>query len=188
MVYLVQLLQLFTSSLFLAGILGGALASVTTSRLGRVRTMLFAGLFFLAGAVLTSCAVNTPMLVLGRVTLGLGVGAANQAVPLYLSEVAPAKARGALNIMFQMATTLGILAGQLINYGTQFLVPWGWRLSLGLAGVPALILTLGGIFLPETPNNLIERHKLERGKEVLQRLRGADVDVEVRGCGSCPMS
>jgi len=82
-------------------------------------------------------------------------------VPLYLSEVAPAKARGALNIMFQMATTLGILAGQLINYGTQFLVPWGWRLSLGLAGVPASVPTLGGIFLPETPNNLIERKQME---------------------------
>lgn len=84
--FFVQLLQLFTSSLFLAGMLGGACASWTTSRLGRVRTMLIAGLFFLVGAVLMSCAVSTVMLVLGRgvfwkkkeVSLGLGVDASNE--------------------------------------------------------------------------------------------------------------
>ena len=49
------------------------------------------------------------MLVIGRVMLGWGVGFANQAVPLYLSEIAPAHIRGTLNIMFQMATTIGEL-------------------------------------------------------------------------------
>ena len=50
----------------------------------------------------------------------------------------------------------GILVAQLINYGVQ---DWshGWRLSLGLAAVPALIMLLGGIMLPESPNSLIER-------------------------------
>lgn len=45
---------------------------------------------------------------------------------------------------------------QLINYGVN---DWdnGWRLSLGLAAVPASVLTLGGILLPESPNSLIER-------------------------------
>ena len=47
------------------------------------------------------------MLVIGRVMLGWGVGFANQAVPLYLSEIAPPHIRGTLNIMFQMATTIG---------------------------------------------------------------------------------
>lgn len=64
-----------------------------------------------------------------------------------------------------------------INYGTQD-VSWGWRLSLGLAGVPATILLIGSIVLPETPNSLIERGRLEDGKKVLKKLRGTD-DVEV---------
>ncbi|KAI7844485.1 hypothetical protein COHA_001944 [Chlorella ohadii] len=50
----------------------------------------------------------------------------------------------------------------------------GWRLSLGLAGVPACVLLLGGILLPESPNSLIERGHLDRGRQVLQRLRGTD--------------
>ena len=80
--------------------------------------------------------------------------------------------------MFQLAVTIGILAAQLINYGTAE-VSWGWRLSLGLAGVPAAILFIGSLVLPETPNSLIERGRTEEGKAVLRKLRGAD-DVEVR--------
>eukprot|EP00897_Mesotaenium_endlicherianum_P008642 jgi/Mesen1/7806/ME000408S06901 len=217
-----QLLQLFTSSLFIAGLLGGLLASYTTTRFGRVRMMLISGLCFCLGATLTAAAPILAVLVLGRICLGLGVGFANQvqpscaclsilpltllrclgawvglavglarvvpvliwyprgtgcivflsaaylhlclplrlllvyisvcsltdpqfflvvpsvpmlqSVPLYLSEMAPANIRGALNQMFQMATTIGILVAQLINYGTQHLHLWGWRLSLGLAG------------------------------------------------------
>ncbi|CAI5984010.1 unnamed protein product [Closterium sp. NIES-64] len=161
-----QLLQLFTSSLFIAGIFGGLIASVTTSRFGRVRTMLVGGIFFLLGAALTGAAVNIEMLVLGR------------AVPLYLSEMAPAQLRGALNMMFQMATTLGIVGGQLINYGTAHLHPWGWRLSLALAAVPAAVLTAGGLFLPDTPNSLVERGHATCGRQVLQRIRGIEVDVQ----------
>ncbi len=61
---------------------------------------------------------------------------------------------------------------QLINYGTKNIYPWGWRLSLALAGVPGFMLFLGALSLPDTPNSLIERGKLEEGERVLQRIRG----------------
>jgi MFS family permease len=95
-------------------------------------------------------------------------------VPLYLSEMAPAKLRGGLNIMFQLAITIGILCANLINYGTNKATPWGWRLSLGLAAVPAIFLTLGGLICPETPNSLIERGHLEKGRAVLVKIRGTE--------------
>jgi hypothetical protein len=60
----------------------------------------------------------------------------------------------------------------LINYGTKEIYPWGWRLSLGLGGIPGLMLFAGALILPDTPNSLIERGKLERGEKVLQRIRG----------------
>ncbi|KAL2642484.1 hypothetical protein R1flu_010071 [Riccia fluitans] len=103
----------------------------------------------------------------------------SQVVPLYLSELSPTYLRGALNMMFQLATTIGILMANLINFGTAHVHPWGWRLSLGLAIVPASVLTLGGLFLPETPNSLIEHQHLEKGRVILQRIRGVeDVDKE----------
>ena len=97
-----------------------------------------------------------------------------KAVPLYLSEMAPTHLRGALNMMFQVATTLGIFTANMVNYGTQKLEPWGWRLSLGLAAIPAVLMTVGGFLLPETPNSLIESGSKERGKKVLVRIRGTD--------------
>lgn len=69
--------------------------------------------------------------------------------------MAPTHLRGALNMMFQLATTLGIFIANMVNYGTDKLWPRGWRLSLGLAAAPALLMTVGGIFLPDTPNSLI---------------------------------
>jgi MFS family permease len=80
--------------------------------------------------------------------------------------MAPAHMRGALNITFQLATTIGILAAQCINYGTSFIAEWGWRLSLALAGVPSGFLFLGGMFLPDTPNSLVHRGHPDQGRKV----------------------
>jgi MFS family permease len=93
-----------------------------------------------------------------------------QATPLYLSEMAPFKLRGALNIMFQLAVTIGILAAQLINFGTQHIQPYGWRISLGMGAVPSLMLFFGAMMLPDTPNSLIQRGRPEEGRKVLQRV------------------
>jgi sugar porter (SP) family MFS transporter len=141
--------------------------------------MMAGGFCFLVGTALVAGAVHMAMLVLGRMVLGLGVGFATQATPLYLSEMAPFRLRGALNIMFQLAVTIGILAAQLINYGTQHIQPYGWRISLAMGAVPALTLFFGSMLLPDTPNSLVQRGRSEDGKRVLQRIRGTQaVDVE----------
>ncbi len=78
-----------------------------TRAYGRKATMVFAGCNFLVGAGLNAGGVALAMLVVGRVFLGFGVGCANQVVPMYLSEMAPYKYRGALNQLFQLAVTIG---------------------------------------------------------------------------------
>jgi MFS family permease len=91
------------------------------------------------------------------------------------------KWRGGLNILFQLAVTIGILFANLVNYFTGKVAPEGWRISLGLAGIPAALLTIGGIFLPETPNSLVQRGKLEAGRTVLRKIRGIDnVETEFK--------
>ncbi|CAM8918264.1 unnamed protein product [Rhodiola kirilowii] len=170
-----QGLQLFTSSLYLAGLTATFFASYTTKRFGRKPTMLIAGLFFIVGVVLNAAAQDLAMLIVGRILLGCGVGFANQAVPLFLSEIAPTRIRGGLNILFQLNVTIGILFANLVNYGTAKIKGgWGWRLSLGLAGIPALLLTVGALLVVDTPNSLIERGRLDEGKQVLRRIRGTD--------------
>lgn len=93
--------------------------------------------------------------------------------------MAPAKIRGAVNQLFQVTTCTGILVANLINYGTNKIHPWGWRLSLGLATIPATLMFFGGLYLPETPNSLVEQGRLEEGRQVLERVRGTKkVDAE----------
>lgn len=95
--------------------------------------------------------------------------------------MAPAKLRGALNIMFQLNITVGILIANLVNTGTTN-YSWGWRLSFGICVIPAAFSTLGCLLLEETPNSLIERGRLEQGKSVLMKVRGSpNVDEEFKG-------
>lgn len=102
-----------------------------------------------------------------------------QAVPLFLSELAPAKLRGALNICFQLFITIGILTANIVNYFASNIHPYGWRISLAIAGIPALVLCLGSLAICETPSSLIERGKLEEGRAVLEKIRGVNnVDNE----------
>ncbi|KAA8515382.1 hypothetical protein F0562_019007 [Nyssa sinensis] len=170
-----QTLTMFTSSLYLAALLSSLVASIVTRKLGRKLSMLFGGILFCAGAFINGFAQAVWMLIVGRVLLGFGIGFANQSVPLYLSEMAPYKFRGALNIGFQLSITVGILVANVLNYFfAKIKGGWGWRLSLGGAVVPALIITIGSLVLTETPNSMIERGKHEEAKAKLIRIRGVD--------------
>ncbi|KAJ9690282.1 hypothetical protein PVL29_012772 [Vitis rotundifolia] len=173
-----ETLTLFTSSLYLAALLSSLVASTVTRKFGRKLSMLFGGLLFCSGAIINGAAKAVWMLIVGRILLGFGIGFANQSVPLYLSEMAPYKYRGALNIGFQLSITIGILVANILNYFfAKIKGGWGWRLSLGGAVVPALIITVGSLVLPDTPNSMIERGQHEEAKTKLRRIRGVD-DVE----------
>ncbi|CAN6225082.1 unnamed protein product [Urochloa humidicola] len=115
-----QLLTLFTSSLYVSGLLTALLlASWVTARRGRRPSMILGGAAYLAGTAVSGGAVSAPMAILGRALLGVGLGFANQAVPLYLSEMAPARYRGMFSNGFQFSLCLGALLATVVNYGSE---------------------------------------------------------------------
>lgn len=174
-----QMLQLFTSSLYLAALVSSFFASKACNVLGRKPTILMASTFFMAGAALSAAAQVGWMLILGRILFGVGVGFGNEAVPLFLTEIAPVHLRGAVNILFQLAVTVGIFIANLVNYGTSTMHPNGWRFSLGGAAVPAVVLFAGSLIITESPASLVERKREEEGKAALKKIRGVDeVDAE----------
>ncbi|XVF08499.1 hypothetical protein REPUB_Repub07fG0008500 [Reevesia pubescens] len=92
------------------------------------------------------------------------------------------KHRGAMNIVFEIGIGFGVLIANIINFGIEKIKGgWGWRISLSLAAVPASVLILGAIILPDTPNSLIQyTNNHEKAKRVLQRIRGTnDVQAEL---------
>ncbi|KAI4389195.1 hypothetical protein MLD38_001447 [Melastoma candidum] len=172
-----QVLTSFTSSLYIAGLASSLVASRLTAALGRRNVMLLGGCTFLAGAAINGGAADVAMLIIGRILLGFGVGFTNQATPVYLSEMAPPKWRGAFNTGFQFFIGIGVVAANCINYATAKHT-WGWRLSLGLATVPAFVMTLGALLISDTPSSLVERGRLDQAKRALAKVRGLDTDIE----------
>ncbi|CAN6479842.1 unnamed protein product [Victoria cruziana] len=173
-----QLLISFTSSLYLAGLLASLAAGRVTLVLGRRASMLLGGFLFLVGAAINGAAVNIVMLIIGRVLLGFGVGFTNQATPIYLSEMAPPRWRGAFNTGFQLFIAVGVVAANLLNYFAAKIQGWGWRLSLGLGVLPAMIMITGTLLVPDTASSLLVRGKINDARHSLQRARGLGSHVE----------
>ncbi|CAO2831734.1 unnamed protein product [Amaranthus hypochondriacus] len=176
-----QYLQLFTSSLYLSALVSSFLASKVCTVKGRKPSILISSLFFLVGSALSALSQRLWMVIIGRVLMGVGVGFGNEAVPLFLSEIAPVQFRGAINILFQLLVTVGILVANLVNFATLNIHPIGWRISLGLAVVPAILLLIGSIIITETPTSLIERDRYDEGREVLRKIRGIEnIEAELQ--------
>ncbi|KAH1190960.1 Sugar transport protein 13 [Glycine max] len=156
-------LQLFTSCLYLAGLMATFLASHITRRQGRRATMLISGFIFIAGVAFNAAAQNLAMLIIGRASFSFrdrtfkNTWSIEYTFPV---EYHP------WHSLFQPC--------QLCHQQDRIKGGWGWRLSLGLGGLPALLLTLGAFLVVDTPNSLIERGHLEEGKSVLRKIRGID--------------
>lgn len=173
-----QILTAFTSSLYLAGLVSSLIAGSVTTATGRKGTLIIGGVVFLIGTALNALAINVPMLLLGRILLGFGIGFANQAAPLYISEMAPPKWRGALSTAFQFFLSAGVVLASMVNFFVARLGDLGWRIALGFAAVPAAIMTIGALFIPDTPSSLIQRGKVNAAQRSLNKVRGADPNTE----------
>jgi sugar porter (SP) family MFS transporter len=160
------------AALLLGAMVGSALAGRLSDRMGRRRLIIIAAVVFTAGALLAALAPSIAVLILARFVLGLAVGSAALVVPLYLSEIAPTEVRGAISSLNQLMIVAGILAAFIVN---AILASSGnWRLMLGLAAVPSVILLAGMMFMPETPRYLVHAGEEEEARQVLEDLPGDD--------------
>ena len=158
--------------------IGAALAGRLTDRLGRRRTIMLAAAIFSVGTIGCAFAPNVTTLVIFRFVIGIAVGCSSATVPTYLSELAPAKSRGALSTLNQLMIVSGILIAYIIDWA---LTPSAnWRAMLAAALVPALLLLFGMIRMPETPRWLIKAGRDDEARAVLARTHPAEaIDGEV---------
>ncbi|KAG2115563.1 hypothetical protein BD769DRAFT_1487455 [Suillus cothurnatus] len=122
-------------------------------------------------------------LFIARFFLGFGIGPKSATVPVYTAECSPAPIRGALVMMWQMWTAFGIALGDLIDL-TFYFIPdtpgvtgLNWRLMLGSAGIPGLIVCMQVLFAPESPRWLISKGRYEDAFNELCRLRFSRVQA-----------
>lgn len=166
----------------LLGAAAGALtAGWLADRIGRPRTMLVAGLIFFIAAIGCGFAQGFADLAIWRLLTGYGVGFATVLGPLYISEIAPAHARGRLSSMQQMAIVLGIFAALVSDTLIALalggadaelflgLPAWRWMFIAGV--IPAAIYIVLARVVPESPRYLVSRGRVSAAQAVLQRLQ-----------------
>jgi sugar porter (SP) family MFS transporter len=160
----------------IGAMLGAAFMGGISDKLGRKKMIIVASIIFAVGAIGCGLAGNICVLLLFRTFLGLAVGGASVLVPMYLSELSPAHARGKLSGLNQLM----IVTGMFIAYVTNFALAdaeYGWRLMLAGATIPATLLLLGGLIMPESPRFLIRIGRIEEAKVTLSIMRDSEQEV-----------
>lgn len=163
-----------TSSVLIGSSIGALSIGTLSDRFGRKRLLLVASILFLLGSGLSMTAVGFASMVTARIILGFAVGSASALTPAYLAELADAPHRGSLGTMFQLMITAGILLAYVSNLGFlhhNLLGIRDWRWMFGSALIPAAILFIGSLILPESPRYLVEKGNIDEARNVLHELR-----------------
>ena len=172
------------ASMLLGCAVGAWFAGTLADRYGRRTMMLWAALFFIISAWGSGIATSSMEFVVYRIIGGFAVGAASVMSPAYIAEVAPARYRGRLATVQQIAIISGLFAAFLSNYllakvATSSLAPlWlgyeAWRWMFWIELLPAVLFLVALCFIPESPRYLVARGVRERASAVLARLYGAE--------------
>lgn len=170
------------ASMLLGCAVGAAAAGRLADVYGRRMMLIWSAVFFLISAWGSGIATSSAEFIVYRVLGGLAVGAASVMSPAYISEVAPARIRGRLATIQQVAIICGLTAAFLSNYlladvsGSALNTWWlgyeSWRWMFWVEMVPAGIFLLTLLFIPESPRFLMVRDQRDKARAVLCRLYG----------------
>jgi SP family arabinose:H+ symporter-like MFS transporter len=186
----------FTSSALVGCILGAVMAGVLGDKYGRKPVLIIAAALFFISALGCTIPPSFKILYSVRIIGGIGVGIASVLSPLYISEFSPPKIRGRLVALYQLSIVTGILLAYGSNWILQIysihhtVIPGGsgflykifvgevWRSMFGMEMVPALLLLVLLLFVPESPRWLIQAGRRKSGKKILEKISGIKVAEE----------
>ncbi len=186
------------SSALFGCMIGAFFAGIISDKMGRKYVLMLAGVLFLISAMGTAFPRSLTMFILFRILGGIGVGAAAMASPMYIAELSPAKYRGGLVSLNQLAIISGMLIVYFANYliathGNQidsahgilpestdsWNVTYGWRWMFGSESLPALLLISLLFFVPNSPRWLISKNRDEEAKRIIKQIEGENTKNKI---------
>lgn len=170
------------ASMLLGCAVGAFIAARLADKLGRKTILIATAVFFIISAWGSGVSVSSVEFIFYRIIGGLAVGAASVLAPAYISEIAPAKYRGMLTSIQQVAIISGLFAAFVSNYylagiaGASIEPLWmgfeAWRWMFWIELIPAVLFLVALMFIPESPRYLVMKKQNGLAKIVLTRLFG----------------
>jgi MFS transporter, SP family, sugar:H+ symporter len=180
---------LSVSIALLGSAIGAFFAGGIADRIGRVKTMIIASIFFTISAIGSGMAVGLWDFIFWRTLGGLAVGAASVIAPAYIAEVSPARHRGRLGSLQQLAIVVGIFIALLCDYFIAVSAgsaanPWlfnidAWRWMFWTEIPPAILYGVGALMIPESPRYLVAQGRESEAADVLEKVEGRQARSKV---------
>ncbi len=164
--------EVAAGSLLIGCVFGSSAAGGLTDAWGRKRVLMAAASLFCLSSLCTALPRNLTQFVVARFVAGLAIGVSSVLAPMYIAEVAPARIRGLLVTLNQMAIVTGILAAYYVNWLLSGLGAESWRWMFASAAVPSLIFFIALLWIPESPRWLVGRGRQQEALGILKRIDG----------------
>ena len=166
-------------------VFGAMGAGYLSDKIGRKKVLIITAVLFIISSLGAAIPANLTQFVLARFIGGLGIGAASMLSPLYISEISPAKIRGTLVSLYQLAIGIGINLIYFVNFkiaeqgNEAWNVEWGWRYMLGSGLIPAFLFLILLFLVPESPRWLIKKKRYDEAFDTLEKVNGKEKALEV---------
>lgn len=168
------------SFVLIGAVIGSVISGFLSNRLGRRNILLISAFIFTLGALLCAIPSSVGMLLSCRLFLGVAIGVASYASPLYLSEISPKQIRGGVVSLYQLMITIGIFVAMFSDLlFSVFGMSWRWM--LGVPAVPAAIMFILILFIPRSPRWLMLKNYETQARGVFKKIlhRQQDIDAEI---------
>jgi MFS transporter, SP family, xylose:H+ symportor len=160
--------------------IGAGAAGAFSDRFGRKNVLILSAVFFFISAVGTAVPRSITTFIIYRILGGVGVGAASISSPMYIAEISPARIRGRMVSVNQLAIVTGFLVVYFVNYfiaghgDAAWNEQTGWRWMFGSEALPAMLLLVLLFFVPESPRWLTKQNRSDEALDILTRVDGGE--------------
>lgn len=170
-----------TAAIVIGEIIGALTGGWIANRIGRKKSMIFVAIGYAAFCLLSAMAWSPEALWVARILLGFTIGVSLVAVPVFVAESVPARVRGATLVAYQVSTVIGVILGFLIAAALSDVNnQYNWRIMLGVAALPALILLPFLLRLPETARwFMLKGRREEAAKSLALTDPDGDINAEL---------
>src|ERR1700687_3099788 len=173
--------EIAASSLLLGCVVGASLAAFTSDRFGRKRVLIAAAALFTVSSLGSALPRDLTQFVVARVLGGLAIGIASTLSPLYIAEISPAKSRGLMVSLNQLAIVIGILLSYSVNYLLTGAGPANWRWMFASAAVPSVCFLIALLFISESPRWLVQKGREGEAEHFLSQMVGSEAaSIEIK--------